>query len=59
MFIFFVFLLFYRYVIGIVYKLVFKNEWIGKNVFLWVFFRCNSNFVVRYNNKEMLVDVFL
>uniref|UniRef100_A0A452HB04 B30.2/SPRY domain-containing protein n=1 Tax=Gopherus agassizii TaxID=38772 RepID=A0A452HB04_9SAUR len=34
-----------------------KNEWIGKNSSSWVFSRCSSNFVVRHNNKEMLVDV--
>uniref|UniRef100_A0A5K1V9I9 Midline 2 n=1 Tax=Sus scrofa TaxID=9823 RepID=A0A5K1V9I9_PIG len=44
------------YAIGIAYKSAPKNEWIGKNASSWVF-RCNSNFVVRHNNKEMLVDV--
>lgn len=46
-----------RYAIGIAYKSAPKNEWIGKNASSWVFSRCNSNFVVRHNNKEMLVDV--
>ncbi|XP_038273191.1 probable E3 ubiquitin-protein ligase MID2 isoform X1 [Dermochelys coriacea] len=45
------------YAIGIAYKSAPKNEWIGKNSSSWVFSRCNSNFVVRHNNKEMLVDV--
>ncbi|MEJ1275095.1 hypothetical protein NN561_005990 [Cricetulus griseus] len=45
------------YAIGIAYKSAPKNEWIGKNASSWVFSRCNSNFVVRHNNKEMLVDV--
>lgn len=49
--------LFHRYAIGIAYKSAPKNEWIGKNASSWVFSRCNSNFVVRHNNKEMLVDV--
>ncbi|XP_077163439.1 putative E3 ubiquitin-protein ligase MID2 [Paroedura picta] len=45
------------YAIGIAYKSAPKNEWIGKNSSSWVFSRCNNNFVVRHNNKEMLVDV--
>ncbi|XP_074924788.1 putative E3 ubiquitin-protein ligase MID2 isoform X2 [Chelonoidis abingdonii] len=45
------------YAIGIAYKSAPKNEWIGKNSSSWVFSRCSSNFVVRHNNKEMLVDV--
>ncbi|XP_054436356.1 probable E3 ubiquitin-protein ligase MID2 isoform X2 [Pteronotus mesoamericanus] len=45
------------YAIGIAYKSAPKNEWIGKNASSWVFSRCNSNFIVRHNNKEMLVDV--
>ncbi|XP_065266957.1 probable E3 ubiquitin-protein ligase MID2 isoform X1 [Emys orbicularis] len=45
------------YAIGIAYKSAPKNEWIGKNSSSWVFSRFNSNFVVRHNNKEMLVDV--
>ncbi|XP_074864092.1 putative E3 ubiquitin-protein ligase MID2 [Carettochelys insculpta] len=45
------------YAIGIAYKSAPKNEWIGKNSSSWVFSRCNSNFVVRHNNKELLVDV--
>ncbi|XP_053129658.1 probable E3 ubiquitin-protein ligase MID2 isoform X3 [Hemicordylus capensis] len=45
------------YAIGIAYKSAPKNEWIGKNSSSWVFSRCNNNFVVRHNNKEMPVDV--
>ncbi|XP_030044862.1 probable E3 ubiquitin-protein ligase MID2 isoform X1 [Microcaecilia unicolor] len=48
-----------RYAIGIAYKSAPKNEWIGKNSSSWVFSRCNNNFVVRHNNKEMLVDAQL
>ncbi|XP_030044863.1 probable E3 ubiquitin-protein ligase MID2 isoform X2 [Microcaecilia unicolor] len=47
------------YAIGIAYKSAPKNEWIGKNSSSWVFSRCNNNFVVRHNNKEMLVDAQL
>ncbi|KFP30421.1 putative E3 ubiquitin-protein ligase MID2, partial [Colius striatus] len=46
-----------RYAIGVAYKSAPKNEWIGKNSSSWVFSRCNNNFVVRHNNKEMLVEV--
>ncbi|XP_056665397.1 probable E3 ubiquitin-protein ligase MID2 isoform X3 [Monodelphis domestica] len=45
------------YAVGVAYKSAPKNEWIGKNSSSWVFSRCSSNFVVRHNNKEMLVDV--
>ncbi|XP_043913619.1 probable E3 ubiquitin-protein ligase MID2 isoform X2 [Protopterus annectens] len=45
------------YAIGIAYKSAPKNEWIGKNSSSWVFSRCNNNFLVRHNSKEMLVDV--
>ncbi|XP_039587060.1 probable E3 ubiquitin-protein ligase MID2 isoform X2 [Passer montanus] len=45
------------YAIGVAYKSAPKNEWIGKNSSSWVFSRCNNNFVVRHNNKEMLVEV--
>ncbi|XP_063793129.1 probable E3 ubiquitin-protein ligase MID2 [Pseudophryne corroboree] len=45
------------YAIGIAYKSAPKNEWIGKNTSSWVFSRCNSNFLVRHNNKEVLLDV--
>ncbi|XP_029463410.1 probable E3 ubiquitin-protein ligase MID2 isoform X2 [Rhinatrema bivittatum] len=48
-----------RYAIGIAYKSAPKNEWIGKNSSSWVFSRCNNNFVVRHNNKEMMVDAQL
>ncbi|KAG8144497.1 hypothetical protein E2320_013001 [Naja naja] len=45
------------YAIGIAYKSAPKNEWVGKNSSSWVFSRCNNSFVVRHNNKEMLLDV--
>ncbi|KAJ7414740.1 putative E3 ubiquitin-protein ligase MID2 [Willisornis vidua] len=45
------------YAIGVAYKSAPKNEWIGKNSSSWVFSRCNNNFVVRHNNKEMLMEV--
>ncbi|XP_057888432.1 probable E3 ubiquitin-protein ligase MID2 isoform X2 [Melospiza georgiana] len=45
------------YAIGVAYKSAPKNEWIGKNSSSWVFSRCNNNFVVRHNNKEMLLEV--
>ncbi|KAM8954403.1 putative E3 ubiquitin-protein ligase MID2 isoform 2-T2 [Pelodytes ibericus] len=45
------------YAIGIAYKSAPRNEWIGKNMSSWVFSRCNNNFVVRYNNKEVLLDI--
>ncbi|KAM8987544.1 putative E3 ubiquitin-protein ligase MID2 isoform 1-T2 [Ara ararauna] len=45
------------YAIGVAYKSAPKNEWIGKNSSSWVFSRCNNNFMVRHNNKEMLVEV--
>ncbi|KAL2304560.1 hypothetical protein Nmel_013316 [Mimus melanotis] len=45
------------YAVGVAYKSAPKNEWIGKNSSSWVFSRCNNNFVVRHNNKEMLVEV--
>lgn len=48
---------FSRYAVGIAYKSAPKNEWIGKNTSSWVFTRCNNNFLVRHNNKEVLVDV--
>ncbi|XP_075691701.1 putative E3 ubiquitin-protein ligase MID2 [Rhinoderma darwinii] len=45
------------YAVGIAYKSAPRNEWIGKNTSSWVFSRCNNNFLVRYNNKEVLLDV--
>ncbi|XP_075040664.1 putative E3 ubiquitin-protein ligase MID2 isoform X2 [Mixophyes fleayi] len=45
------------YAVGIAYKSAPKNEWIGKNTSSWVFSRCNNNFLVRHNNKEVLLDV--
>lgn len=44
------------YVIGFVYKLVLKYEWIGKNFVFWVFCCCNNNWVVRYNSKEIFIE---
>ncbi|XP_053328444.1 probable E3 ubiquitin-protein ligase MID2 [Spea bombifrons] len=45
------------YAIGIAYKSAPRNEWIGKNTSSWVFSRCNNNFLVRHNNKEIILDV--
>ncbi|MEE6509174.1 hypothetical protein FKM82_024750, partial [Ascaphus truei] len=45
------------YAVGIAYKSAPKNEWIGKNTSSWIFSRCNNHFLVRHNNKEVLVDV--
>ncbi|XP_071368808.1 probable E3 ubiquitin-protein ligase MID2, partial [Centroberyx affinis] len=47
------------YAIGVAYKSAPKNEWSGKNSSSWVFSRCNNNFVVRHNGKEMLVEASL
>uniref|UniRef100_A0A667WXC9 Midline 2 n=1 Tax=Myripristis murdjan TaxID=586833 RepID=A0A667WXC9_9TELE len=47
------------YAIGVAYKSAPKNEWSGKNSSSWVFSRCNNNFVVRHNSKEMLVEASL
>ncbi|KAJ8338410.1 hypothetical protein SKAU_G00373760 [Synaphobranchus kaupii] len=44
------------YAVGVAYKSAPKNEWSGKNSSSWVFSRCNSNFMVRHNGKEMLVE---
>ncbi|XP_046705217.1 probable E3 ubiquitin-protein ligase MID2 isoform X2 [Silurus meridionalis] len=45
------------YTVGVAYKSAPKNEWNGKNSSSWVFSRCNNNFLVRHNGKEMLVEV--
>uniref|UniRef100_A0A8C5QTB7 RING-type E3 ubiquitin transferase n=1 Tax=Leptobrachium leishanense TaxID=445787 RepID=A0A8C5QTB7_9ANUR len=45
------------YAVGIAYKSAPRNEWIGKNISSWVLSRCNNNFLVRHNNKEVLLDV--
>ncbi|XP_030621498.1 probable E3 ubiquitin-protein ligase MID2 isoform X2 [Chanos chanos] len=47
------------YAVGVAYKSAPKNEWSGKNSSSWVFSRCNNNFVVRHNGKEMLVEASL
>ncbi|KAM3867145.1 putative E3 ubiquitin-protein ligase MID2 [Diretmus argenteus] len=47
------------YAIGVAYKSAPKNEWSGKNSSSWVFSRCNNNFAVRHNGKEMLVEASL
>uniref|UniRef100_A0AAX7UMA6 RING-type E3 ubiquitin transferase n=1 Tax=Astatotilapia calliptera TaxID=8154 RepID=A0AAX7UMA6_ASTCA len=47
------------YAIGVAYKSAPKNEWSGKNSSSWVFSRCNSNFMVRHDGKEMLVEASL
>ncbi|XP_015206606.2 probable E3 ubiquitin-protein ligase MID2 [Lepisosteus oculatus] len=47
------------YAAGVAYKSAPKNEWNGKNSSSWVFARCNNNFTVRHNSKEMLVDASL
>lgn len=49
----------YRYAIGVAYKSAPKNEWSGKNSSSWVFSRCNNNFMVRHDGKEMLVEASL
>lgn len=48
-----------RYAIGVAYKSAPKNEWSGKNSSSWVFSRCNNNFMVRHDGKEMLVEASL
>ncbi|KAL7863090.1 hypothetical protein SRHO_G00120740 [Serrasalmus rhombeus] len=47
------------YAMGVAYKSAPKNEWNGKNSSSWVFSRCNNNFLVRHNGKEMLVEASL
>lgn len=47
------------YAVGIAYKSAPKNEWSGKNSSSWVFSRCNNNFMVRHDGKEMLVEASL
>uniref|UniRef100_A0A3Q3B7G4 Midline 2 n=1 Tax=Kryptolebias marmoratus TaxID=37003 RepID=A0A3Q3B7G4_KRYMA len=47
------------YAIGVAYKSAPKNEWSGKNSSSWVFSRCNNNFLVRHDGKEMLVEASL
>ncbi|XP_063811630.1 E3 ubiquitin-protein ligase Midline-1 isoform X2 [Pseudophryne corroboree] len=44
------------YAIGIAYKSAPKHEWIGKNSASWVFCRCNNNWVVRHNSKEIPIE---
>ncbi|KAM9849452.1 putative E3 ubiquitin-protein ligase MID2 [Aulostomus maculatus] len=47
------------YAVGVAYKSAPKNEWSGKNSSSWVFSRCNNNFMVRHDGKEMLVEASL
>uniref|UniRef100_A0A3P9JL80 Midline 2 n=1 Tax=Oryzias latipes TaxID=8090 RepID=A0A3P9JL80_ORYLA len=47
------------YAIGVAYKSAAKNEWNGKNSSSWVLSRCNNNFMVRHDGKEMLVEASL
>uniref|UniRef100_A0A8C5BKD6 Midline 2 n=1 Tax=Gadus morhua TaxID=8049 RepID=A0A8C5BKD6_GADMO len=47
------------YAIGVAYKSAPKNEWSGKNSSSWVLSRCNNNFTVRHNGKEMQVEASL
>ncbi|CAL8357069.1 unnamed protein product [Merluccius merluccius] len=47
------------YAIGVAYKSAPKNEWSGKNSSSWVLSRCNNNFAVRHNGKEMQVEASL
>ncbi|XP_076015748.1 putative E3 ubiquitin-protein ligase MID2 isoform X2 [Genypterus blacodes] len=47
------------YAVGVAYKSAPKNEWSGKNSSSWVFSRCNNNFVVRHDGKELLVEASL
>ncbi|MEE6469332.1 hypothetical protein FKM82_008582 [Ascaphus truei] len=44
------------YALGIAYKSAPKHEWIGKNSASWVFCRCNNNWVVRHNGKEIPIE---
>ncbi|XP_072270808.1 E3 ubiquitin-protein ligase Midline-1 [Pyxicephalus adspersus] len=44
------------YAVGIAYKSAPKHEWIGKNSASWVFCRCNNNWAVRHNNKEIPIE---
>lgn len=47
---------FVRYALGIAYKSAPKHEWIGKNSASWVFCRCNNNWAVRHNSKEIPIE---
>ncbi|KAG9485646.1 hypothetical protein GDO78_008634 [Eleutherodactylus coqui] len=44
------------YAVGIAYKSAPKHEWIGKNLASWVFCRCNNNWAVRHNSKEIPIE---
>ncbi|XP_043928491.1 E3 ubiquitin-protein ligase Midline-1 [Protopterus annectens] len=44
------------YAVGIAYRSAPKHEWIGKNPASWVICRCNNNWVVRHNNKEIAIE---
>lgn len=45
-----------RYAIGLAYKSAPKHEWIGKNSASWALCRCNNNWVVRHNSKEIPIE---
>nr|XP_012640300.1 E3 ubiquitin-protein ligase Midline-1 isoform X2 [Microcebus murinus] len=44
------------YAIGLAYKSAPKHEWIGKNSASWALCRCNNNWVVRHNSKEISIE---
>ncbi|XP_004446505.1 E3 ubiquitin-protein ligase Midline-1 isoform X2 [Dasypus novemcinctus] len=44
------------YAIGLAYKSAPKHEWIGKNAASWALCRCNNNWVVRHNSKEIPIE---
>ncbi|XP_073920267.1 E3 ubiquitin-protein ligase Midline-1 isoform X2 [Castor canadensis] len=44
------------YAIGLAYKSAPKHEWIGKNSASWALCRCNNNWVVRHNSKEVPIE---
>ncbi|XP_011891336.1 PREDICTED: E3 ubiquitin-protein ligase Midline-1 isoform X2 [Cercocebus atys] len=44
------------YAIGLAYKSAPKHEWIGKNSASWALCRCNNNWVVRHNSKEIPIE---
>ncbi|KAJ3588542.1 hypothetical protein NHX12_012134 [Muraenolepis orangiensis] len=48
-----------EYAIGVAYKSAPKNEWSGKNTSSWVLSRCNNNFAVRHNGRELQVEASL
>ncbi|XP_076838639.1 E3 ubiquitin-protein ligase Midline-1-like [Brachyhypopomus gauderio] len=44
------------YAVGVAYKSAPKHEWIGKNPSSWVLCRCNNNWMVRHNSKEISIE---